>query len=129
MLADTVDRTSVERMVRTFYAKIVQDDIVGPYFIRTLGGDLNNDKWYEHFHTLENFWMLLMEGEEGYYGDPFPAHAFIGQLYKETFDRWLTIFDAHVHEHFVPEIADKFNKKAQIVARRLMEGLLDDEEE
>lgn len=123
MLADTVERPAVEKMVRSFYAKIIQDDLVGPYFIRTLGADLKNDKWHEHFHTLDNFWMLVMTGEKGYFGDPFPAHAFIGVMYTETFDRWLEIFDAHIHEHFVPELAEKFNKKAQIVAERLIEGL------
>lgn len=120
MRADTVDRESVAKMVRSFYEKIVQDDIVGPYFTKALGSDLKNAKWHEHFRTLDNFWLLLMEGEEGYMGDPFGPHAFIGELYAETFDRWLEIFTEHVYEHFEPEIAEKFTKKGEILAMRFM---------
>lgn len=123
MLADRVDRASVEKMVRRFYEKLVQDYIVGPYFIKALGSDLKNDKWYEHFRTLNHFWLFLMEGEAGYMGDPFGPHAFIGELYAETFERWLTLFNEHIHEHYEKEIADKFYKKAEILAKQFMENL------
>ena len=54
MLFDTVDRVTVEKMVREFYAIVIKDDLVGPYFIKALGDDLKNDKWYEHLRTLDN---------------------------------------------------------------------------
>lgn len=123
MLTNSVDRASVEKMVRSFYERLVQDDVVGPYFIKVLGSDLKNDKWYEHFKTLDKFWLLLMEGEEGYMGDPFGPHAFIGELYAETFERWLKIFKAHINEHYEKEIADKFYKKAEVLAKQFMQNL------
>jgi len=123
MLFKTVDIISVEKMVRQFYTTIIQDDIVGPYFIRALGNNLNNDKWYEHFRTLERFWLMMMNGDEGYWGDPFPAHAFIGELYPETFERWLKLFRQTVDELFIPEIADKFYKKSEVLAERFIEYL------
>jgi len=36
---------------------------------------------------------------------------------------WLALFDKHIHEHYVPEIAEKFNKKAEILAKKFMQGL------
>lgn len=123
MLIDTVDRASVEKMVRQFYATIIQDDLVGPYFIRALGDNLKNDKWYEHFNTLDRFWLMMMNGEEGYWGDPFPPHAFLGELYPETFERWLKLFHETVYGMFTPEIAEKFYKKSEILADRFMEYL------
>ena len=123
MLHDTVDRANVEKMVRSFYAMIVQDDIVGPFFTRALGSDLKNDKWYDHFRTLDNFWLMLMKGEPGYFGDPFGPHAFLGELSPETFDRWLKRFDEHIRTLYVPEIADKFYKKAEILAKQFQERL------
>ena len=123
MPSETVDRASVEKMVRSFYAKLVRDEIVGPYFIRALGSDLGNDKWYEHFRTLDNFWLYMMEGDEGYMGDPFGPHAFIGKLSAETFERWLEVFNAHVHEHYTREIAEKFYRKSEILAKRFMVNL------
>jgi len=122
-LATEVDRPSVERMVRSFYEKLIQDDIVGPYFIKALGDDLKNDKWYEHLQTLDKFWLLMMGEEKGYVGDPFLPHVFIGELYVETFERWLEIFKEHIYEHYIPEIANKFYRKSVILSDRFMEGL------
>ena len=129
MLLNIVNRGTIETMVRQFYATIIKDDIVGPYFIRALGSDLKNDKWYEHFNTLDRFWLMMMNGEDGYWGDPFPPHAFIGELYPQTFERWLKLFRQTVSDLFIPEIADKFYKKAEILAERFMEYLEVGEEE
>jgi len=123
MLETEVNRANVEKMVRTFYAMLIKDDLVGPFFIKTLGSDLNNDKWQEHYKTLDNFWLMLMTGEKGYKADPFLPHVHIGQLYEETFVRWLELFNKHVHQQYTPEIAKKFNKKAEILAKKFMQGL------
>jgi len=123
MLASEVNRANIEKMVRTFYAMLIKDAIVGPFFIKALGDDLKNDKWHEHYKLLDNFWLMLMTGEKSYKGDPFLPHVHIGQLYEETFQRWLELFNKHVHQHYVPEIAKKFNKKAEILAKKFMQGL------
>ncbi len=128
---DTVDRGKIEEMVREFYTIILKDDLVGPYFIKALGDDLDNGKWYEHLNTLYDFWLLMMTGKFGYGGHPFPPHAFLGPLYPETFERWLKIFNEVVHRYFVPEIADKFYKKADVLAEQFMDnlGFNDDDED
>lgn len=130
MLYDTVDRGKIEEMVREFYTIVLKDDLVGPIFIKALGNDLNNGKWYEHLNTLYNFWVLMMTGKPGYGGHPYPPHAFIGPLSPEMFERWLEIFNEVVHRFFVPEIADKFYKKSEVLAEQFMDNLgLNDEEE
>ena len=65
----------------------------------------------------------MMGEEKGYAGDPFLPHVFIGELYVETFDRWLEIFKEHIYEHYVPEIADKFYAKSVVLSDRFMKGL------
>ena len=129
MLFDTVDRVSVEKMVRQFYATVVKDDIVGPFFIRALGDDLKSYEWHEHLNTLNNFWLMMMNGEKNYWGDPFPPHAFLGNLTPQTFDRWLKLFHETVYELFIPEIADKFYKKSEVLANRFIEYLKDEDED
>jgi hemoglobin len=123
MKTDVVDLESIEIMVRAFYAKLIKDDLVGPFFIKALGDDLGNGKWREHYGTLDSFWLLMMTGEKGYMGDPYMVHAFIGKLSVEVFDRWLEIFHEQVHSQFTPKIADKFYAKGQTIAVRFMEGL------
>ena len=118
-----VDLESIEIMVRAFNARLIKDDLVGPFFIRALGDNLGNGKWREHYGTLDSFWLLMMTGEKGYMGDPYMVHAFIGTLTVEVFERWLEVFHEQVHSQFTPEIAGKFYSKSQTIARRFMEGL------
>lgn len=130
MLYETVDRASIEKLVREFYKVIMKDDIVGPFFIKKLGNDMKNDRWYEHLILLDNFWQKMMLGESLYNGHPYPPHAFLGPLSTETFDRWLELFYQTTHNLFIPEIADKFYDKAKTLAEQFMDnlGLNDDED-
>ncbi|QSZ42573.1 globin [Sulfurimonas aquatica] len=127
---DTVDRGKIEEMVRLFYGTVLEDDILAPIFIKSLGDDLNNGKWHEHLNTLYKFWDLMMTGKFGYGGNPFPPHAFMGPLTREHFERWLLLFKATVNELFIPEIADKFYTKADRLAEQFIDNLgIDDEDE
>ena len=123
MPADTVTRENINEMVLKFYTKILQDDIVGPYFINSLGDDMTKGKWPTHLTTLNSFWVTMMTGKTGYNGHPFPPHAFLGEMYYETFERWLKLFHETLYEYFTPEIADKFYKKSEIIAEQFMENL------
>jgi hemoglobin len=130
MLSNTIDRETVDKMVRAFYTKILADEMVGPYFVKRLGPDITSGRWHEHLNTLNDFWMLMMTGRAGYGGHPFPSHATLGQMYRETFDRWLELFHETVYEFFVPEIAEAFYKKSQILAEQFIDYLgIDDEDD
>jgi len=120
---DTIDRGKVEELVRKFYASVLEDEMLAPFFIKALGNDLKNGKWHEHLNTLYNFWMLMMTGKSSYGGHPYPPHAFIGPLTRENFERWLALFRETLDELFVPEIADKFYKKADVLAEQFMDNL------
>jgi len=127
---EVVDRVNINEMVRKFYAKVLDDELLSPFFTKALGNDLKNGKWHEHLHTLDNFWMLMMTGKRGYGGDPFPPHAFLGPLTPETFERWLKLFRETLDSLYVPEIADKFYTKANILAEQFMDNLgMNDEDE
>lgn len=125
-----VDRENIREMVYAFYSLVLKDDILGSIFTRVLGEDISGGKWHEHLHRLDAFWLLLMGEASSYQGDPTPAHAFIGPLTPESFERWLELFHGVVQEHYVPEVADKLDKKAQIVAAQLRENLgVDDDDD
>lgn len=127
---DVVNRDTIHTLVHEFYAVVLKDDKVGPYFINSLGSDLSNGKWHEHLHTLDDFWLLMMIGKPGYSGDPFPPHAFLGPIYHETFEQWLKLFNETTQKYFIPSIADKFYKKAEIIAEQFIENLgLNDEDD
>lgn len=129
MLLDNVDRGTVEQMVRAFYARALDDKMIGPTFKNKLGVDMNSPKWFEHLKTLDKFWYTTMTGEHGYRGHPFPPHMFISPLTRKMFERWLTLFKATVDTYFIPEIADAFYMKAEEFAEEFIENLSDDEDD
>lgn len=130
MLYEKLEIENVREMVREFYAMILKDERLSPIFIKSLGDDLNSGRWSEHLHTLDKFWGLMMGGQKGYMGDPFPAHAFLGPLEREDFEQWLKLFHEVVFRLFVPELAAKFYKKAEILAEQFIGNLgIDDEDD
>ena len=127
---DKVDRESIEELVHKFYSLVLQDDILRPFFVKSLGADITQGKWPEHFDILHNFWALMMTGDKVYMSNPFPAHAFLGLVEREPFERWLQLFKEVTHQLFTPEIADKFYKKAEILAEQFIDNLgIDDEDD
>ena len=128
MLLETIDRGNIEKLVRAFYAKVLEDDLLSRYFLIALGDDLNNDKWYEHLHTLDNFWLSLLTGEGRYMGDPLMPHMFLGGLNEAHFERWLLLFRETLDELFTPTIAIKIYGRAKALSTRFISDLeLDDE--
>jgi hemoglobin len=127
---DTLSIDNIREMVRDFYAKILEDEILAPIFIKSLGDDINSGKWPSHLRTIDKFWGLMMGGNTNYIADPFPAHAFLGALTPKDFGRWLKLFHEVVYRLFVPKIANKFYKHANILAEIFMNnlGLYDEDE-
>ena len=129
MLFETIDRGNIEKLVRAFYEKILEDALLSRYFLIALGDDLKNDKWYEHLHTLDNFWLSLLTGEGRYMGDPLMPHMFLGGLNEAHFERWLHLFRETLNELFVPSIAIKIYGRAKALSTRFISDLELDEDE
>jgi hemoglobin len=118
-----ISKENIALMVREFYAIILKDEMLNPYFTKPLGTDLTNEKWQAHFDTLDSFWLTMMTSDQTYKGSPFPPHKLIGTLYLETFERWLELFSATVHKYYIPEIADSFYEKADVMAQFFIKKL------
>jgi len=123
MLAQSIDRGSIEKLIRQFYEKVLEDDLIGIFFHRALGHNLNSPKWYEHLNTLNNFWFSLMTGEGRYMGDPFMPHLFLGELTPEMFDRWLVLFRQTAEETHDHALALSLYGKAKALSKRFMTDL------
>lgn len=123
LLAEEVNRENLSKMVRTFYQMIMDDKTVNPYFIMALGKDLENEAWQEHYKILEDFWLMLMTGEKVYTREAFTPHTEMAELYAETFERWLELFDEVVHMYYTPKLAQKFYKRAEVLSRKFMQWL------
>lgn len=118
-----VDQTGIdERMIHTlvhaFYAKVRQDDQLGPIFSRVITGD-----WEPHLATMCDFWSSVMLMSGRYKGNPMVAHMRLKMVRPEHFERWLALFGETAGEVCPPDAAQAFVAKAENIARSLQLGM------
>ena len=123
MLTSEITKENINKMVIRFYTKILNDDIVGPFFIAKLGNDLNNEFWKPHIELLTNFWASIALGYQNYRGNPFAPHLQIGGLERATFEQWLKLFFETLDSIYEPHIADLFKQRSTIIAGNFMRNL------
>ena len=111
-----IDGTMIERLVRTFYAKVRQDEILGPVF------DARIRDWEAHLERMCLFWssVALMSG--AYHGSPMQVHAPL-PVDARHFDRWLSLFEQTAAEVCPPTAAEHFVTRAHRIARSLELGI------
>jgi len=124
MQAEEITRENIKVLVNTFYAKIVKDEIVGPFFIAKLGDDMRNEHWVIHLETIVNFWSSLAFGTPKYDGNLFLPHTKLGRLKRETFEQWLRLFAETLDEVYVEAIALKFKERSRLIANNFMHNLM-----
>jgi hemoglobin len=112
----TIDEAAIAALVRRFYGKVRQDDLIGPLFEAAV------DDWEEHFVTLAAFWSNVMLGTGRYQGNPMAAHM-KHPIRPEFFDRWLGLWRETAAELFEPDAAAAFRDKAGRIAESLKLGL------
>ena len=83
----------IEKIVSVFYAKIQQDEILGPIFEKEMTED-----WDHHLVKMNSFWATVMFGKGSYKGNPLLVHGKIQQLTKAHFDHWLCLFESTLKE-------------------------------
>lgn len=98
-----IDEAMIERLVRSFYARVRDDGILGPIFAAKI------QEWQPHLQKMFAFWssVALMTGR--YHGQPMTRHVPL-PIDARHFDRWLALFAQTAHEvcpqaaaqHFVP---------------------------
>jgi hemoglobin len=117
LAADTgIDDEMIERLVRTFYGAIRNDDLLGPVFAERISD------WEPHMQRMCEFWssVALMSGR--YHGQPMQKHV---QLPVDSlhFDRWLQLFERTALEVCPPVAATHFIERARLIAQSLELGI------
>ena len=107
---DILDLDDIKNLVDTFYAKVRQDQLIGPVFNERI-----QDRWPEHLGKMYKFWQTVLIGTHTYYGSPFPPHAKL-PVGKEHFDRWMELFTSTINELFQGKIAEEAKWRADKMA-------------
>jgi hemoglobin len=117
-LSPAIDETIITALVHEFYAKVRNDEKLGPIFKRVIGDD-----WDQHLAKMCDFWSSVMLQTGDYKGNPMVAHLRLKMVRPEHFERWLALFTETVTELCVPEVANLFIAKAESIARSLQLGM------
>ena len=111
-----VTETMIRRLVHDFYAKVRQDEILGPIF------EAHVQNWEAHLSTMCTFWssVILMTG--CYKGQPMEVHARLPEISDEHFERWLRLFQRTASECCPSEAARLFIDRAERIAEIVENG-------
>ena len=122
-LENTINDENIERLVRTFYPSVLEDEIVGPFFIEKLGSDISSAKWEEHLVLLSQFWAFAILGDEAYTGHPLAPHFEIEGISREAFKQWLRLFYNAVDKTYTENIGEFFKTKSSDIAENFIRKL------
>ncbi|WP_368563797.1 group III truncated hemoglobin [Pseudoxanthomonas sp. UTMC 1351] len=103
----------VARLVDDFYARVRQDEQLGPIF------DARVHDWPTHLAQLTDFWSAVLRGTRRFRGAPVPKHMAIPGLSAELFLRWLDLFMQTTAECGNPAMRREANAAAQNIADNL----------
>lgn len=113
------NRSDVNHLVNCFYAKIRENQLLGPIFNRHI---LENE-WPEHLDTLTDFWETKIFGIPKFKGNPTLKHVTVDKNLNHTieqkhFEEWLQLWFETIDELFEGESA----QKAKNAARKMATG-------
>lgn len=111
-----IDDALIERLVDAFYAKIRDDDLLGPVF------EARIENWPLHLERMQAFWssVALMTGR--YHGSPMEKHQPL-PVDARHFDRWLTLFEETAVEICSDAATAHFVERARRIAESLELGI------
>jgi len=113
-----MDDSGLGQLVDAFYARIRQDEALGPIFNDAV------DDWPEHIGKLTDFWSSVMLGSGRYKGQPVPAHRkHRDRISPALFDRWLALWARTTDEMMLPEVASALQERAGRIAESLQLAL------
>lgn len=105
-------REEVSLLVRTFYGKVREDDLLGPIF----NGIIKD--WEEHLELLTDFWETQLLYKRKYYGNPMAAHVDVDKqignsVTEKHFGVWINLW-----LNTLDELFDQNDEVAQIAKNR-----------
>ncbi len=111
------NRTDIETLVNTFYAKIRRDNLLGPIFNK----HIPEEKWPEHLSKLSDFWETNLFGVSKFKGNPTLKHIIVDENLNHTieqthFEQWLTIWFTTIDKLFTGELATKAKNASRNMA-------------
>ena len=96
----------VDRLVRTFYGKLLADPLMAPHF--------HGLALEAHLPRITAFWAFILLDIEGYKGNVMDRHRHLA-IGPEHFARWVQTFSETVDELYAGPKADLAKQRAKLL--------------
>lgn len=113
-MKDIETRADLEVLMREFYNKLLQDDVINYIFTDVAGINLE-----EHLSVITDFWELSIFHTGGYRNNVMQVHLGINnkeKLTEEHFATWLKHFEETTNSLFSGDNAEKIKTRALSIA-------------
>ena len=107
-----ITEAEITSLVDRFYAKVREDDEIGPLFNKEV------QNWDAHLALLKDFWSTVLLATGRYKGNPLVAH-FRLPIEERYFSRWLALFTETASEVMSPPNAAIVARKAHLIATNI----------
>lgn len=109
---DLKNRADIYVLVSSFYEKVRKDDVLGPFFNKTI------EDWDKHLEHLTTFWESSLFLKTRYTGDPLRAHisvdsAFDNSITEMHFGIWLNLWFETINDLFEGDYAENAKRRAR----------------
>jgi hemoglobin len=111
-----IDEAMIETLVRSFYARVRDDAIIGPIFAAHV------TDWDLHLQRMCLFWSSVVLASGRYHGQPMPKHLPL-PVRARHFDLWLELFRQAARDVCPPPAAHLFINRAELIAQSLEMGI------
>lgn len=106
-MKDITSKQDIERLINTFYAKLLLDDEMKVVFDKI--------NFQDHVPQIVHFWSFVLLDEPGYKTNVFEKHTRL-PIKLHHFDFWLSTFNGTVDELFAGEKADMAKQRATVLS-------------
>ena len=109
---DLKNREDVFLLVSSFYDKVREDKVLGPFFNDTI------TDWDAHLQHLTTFWESSLFLKTKYLGNPLEAHVKVDAEHNNTitelhFGLWLNLWFETINELFEGDYAENAKRRAR----------------
>lgn len=107
---DIQNEEDIKFLIDTFYQKVRKDDVIGHIFNEVIGDD-----WSKHLPIMYSFWETVLLDKVSYKGNAIRKHVDIDRkmpLEQAHYQRWLSLWNQTIDQHFSGTIAEQAKKKA-----------------
>lgn len=113
-----IDADYISGFVDRFYARIRQDDLLGPIFAERIAD------WPEHLARMKGFWRSILHNSGEFSGNPMAKHIAIPGLEEAHFAHWLDLFYATLRDDEPDQEATReVGSRARMIADSLLTGI------